>query len=152
MPSAAGVGNPPLVLPPMETLMSTTTTPARPPGTMATEPGSVSSISATRTTAMEPGGLAQNVNGQFTTDTEYPATSSHPLSYAHVTRSQRQPNTSSTSSPPSTSPTSKPLEPTETTRHHRTQILRRLPYNTTTRTIIDDMTRQMRDTESNLFE
>ena len=161
----AGVGNPPSVVQAMETLLSTTTQaerlsslsaqpPVRPPGTMATEPGSVSSISATRTTAMEPGGLAQTEQGLFTTDTEYPAISSHPqpLSYAHVTRSQRQPATTSTSSPPSTSPKSKPLDPTETTRHHRTQILRRLPYNTTTRTIIDDMTRQMGDTESNLFE
>ena len=125
-----------------------------PPGTTATEPGSVCSTSAARTTVMEPGGLDWNGNGLITTDTEYPATSPHPqpLSYAHVTRSQRQPNTSRTSSSPSTSTTSKPLEPAETTRHHRTQILRRLPYNTTTRTIIDDMTRQMGNTESNLFE
>ena len=64
-----------------------------PPGTTATEPGSVCSTSAARTTVMEPGGLDWNGNGLITTDTEYPATSPHPqpLSYAHVTRSQRHP-------------------------------------------------------------
>ena len=102
--SCAGVGNPPFVATPMEMPLSTATNPAdslssksaqlpvRPPGTMATEPGSVSSISATRTTAMEPGGLAWNVNQSITldnpSDSRRNLQSSHPttpFTYANVT-------------------------------------------------------------------
>ena len=136
--------------------MSTTTTPARPPGTMETEPGSVSSFSATGTTATEPGGLAQTVNQPTTPDNPTESRrlasrnlqSSHPtprFTYANVTASSTTPPSS-----PSTSPST--LKPTETTRHHRTQILRRLPYNTTTKHIISDVTRQLGYTEDTLFE
>ena len=68
-----------------------------------------------------------------------------PFTYATVTASSTSPPSS-----PSTSPS--PLKPNETTRHHRTQILRRLPYNTTTQHVISDVTRQLGCTEDALFE
>ena len=173
VPPAVGVGDQPPVASSMATPVPTITTttpaaarpqpstlpPARPPGTMATEPGSVSFFSATRTTATEPGGLAWTVNHQPTPDIpsaprnlQPPQTT--PLSYATVTKARHHPPSASPSSSQPTSPstTPSPIKPTETTRHHRTQILRRLPYNTTTKQIIDDVTRQLGYTEDALFE
>ena len=173
VPPAVGVGDQPRVVSSMATPVPTITTttpaaarpqpstlpPARPPGTMATEPGSVSFFSATRTTATEPGGLAWTVNQQPTPDIpsaprnlQPPQTT--PLSYATVTKARHHPPSASPSSSQPTSPstTPSPIKPTETTRHHRTQILRRLPYNTTTKQIIDDVTRQLGYTEDALFE
>ena len=91
VPSTSGVGNPPFVASYMKMQLSTATTPARPPGMMVTEPGSVSSISATRITATEPGGSARNINRSNTPDipaTPWNLQSSQPtsLSYATVTK------------------------------------------------------------------
>ena len=59
-------------------------------------------------------------------------------SYAQAAR-----NTGRSSFKPRSPSSSSPVKPTETSRLHRTQVLRRLPYNTTTRHIITDLTRQM---------
>ena len=116
-------------------------------------------ISASRTTATEPGGLTWTVNRPTTS--EIPSTprsiqSIQPtsLSYATVTKARHHPPSASQSStqPTSLATTPSPMKPTETIRHHRTQILRRLPYNTTTKQIIDDVTRQLGYTEDALFE
>ena len=167
VPSFAGVGNPPFVASAMETSLSTDAAhhplpsqlPARPPGTMATEPGSVPLISAARTRATEPGGMDWSVNRLPALDTPSAQRgkasrnlqSSHPqpLTYANVAASS-SPAVASPSSSPSSSPS--PLKPSETTRHNRTQILRRLPFNTTTRQIITDLTRQLGYAEDALFE
>ena len=69
-------------------------------------------------------------------------------SYATVTRDRRRPTPTTSSA----SPSSPPLKFNETSRLHRTQILRRLPYNTTTRQIVSDITRQTGYTEDALFE
>ena len=79
--------------------------------------------------------------------------SSHPTppTYANVT-APHQHASSSPSSQPSPSSSATSLKPTETTRHNRTQILRRLPYNTTTQQLITDLTRQLGYAEDALFE
>ena len=147
VPSSAGVGNPPFVAAAMEMPLSTDAArrplssqlPARPPGTMATEPGSVPLTSAARTRATEPGGMDWTVNLSPTLDTPSAQRgkasrnlqSPHPpsLTYANVTASTSPIVASPSSSTPSL------LKPTETTHHNRTQILQRLPFNTTTQQI-----------------
>ena len=100
--------------------------------------------------------MARNVNQSSTLDN--PSNSrrlaSRNLQSAQPTTSFTYTNVtaSSTSSPSSPSTSPSPLKPTETTRHHRTQILRRLPYNTTTQHVITDVTRQLVYTEYALFE
>ena len=174
------MGDPPLVASTMATQLSaTTTTPsaarpppspqtlARPPGTMETEPGSVSSFSATGTTATEPGGMAQTAETTITMDIPSANQSmasrrlqhsqSTRQSYAQVTNSRHRAATSSplNSTSPHGSPSppkSSSFKPTETTRLNRTQVLRRLPYNTSTTQIIANMTGQLGHTEDQLFE
>ena len=116
-------------------------------------------ISAIRTTATEPGGLTWTANRPTISDIPSTPRSLHSpqttsLSYVTVTKARHHPHSASQSSTQPTSPstTPSPMKPTETTRHHRTQILRRLPYNTTTKQIIDDVTRQLGCTEDALFE
>ena len=96
-------------------------------GTMATEPGSHPSAP------------------EHLQSSRYPDSTHLPQSYAQITKNTRQ-SSNTTTSPPS------PSSPSETTRLNKTQILRRLPYDTTPRTIINDISRQLEIPEKHLLE